>query len=149
MNTAQQRKQRTRLIGIVVFIALVLVSGFVFTSTGKTDDPFTNMSDIVDMRQMLADTQQGDSLPQVGDVAAGGGGSDLAIPTESASNSGMTITWSAGGEVLYDLWFICATTAVFIVFSYFIKWLVKQVPQKNRLSPANRSRTRRGDPPVL
>jgi len=144
MNTAKQNKQRTLLIGIAAFLILVIVGGLVLKVTGTTDDPFMNMSDIVDMRQMLAQTQQSDTLPQV-DTAAS---SDLASPPSPKAG----ITWSASGEVLYDLWFICATTAIVIVCSYLIKWLVKSLSRK-RLpapspAPANHSRTRRQDLPV-
>ena len=125
MNTAKQQKKKTRLIGIAIFICFVIISGLALKITGKTDDPFTNMSDIVDMRQMLAQTNPSDSLPQVN----GSADSDVASPI-SADNHNNSITWSAWGEVMYDLWFICATTAVVIVCNYPVTWFVKLLSRK-------------------
>lgn len=41
------------------------------------------------------------------------------------------ISWADIGDVLYDLWFICATTAVFIVVQFVFKLTLKQI--KHRL----------------
>lgn len=41
------------------------------------------------------------------------------------------ISWADIGDVLYDLWFICATTAVFIVVQFVFKFSLKQI--KHRL----------------
>jgi len=121
MNAVKQRKQRTQFIGVIGFIIFVILTGLIFKATGKLDDPIANMSDIVEMREMLAETQQDDAATQVDE----GIGEDLVN-----AKTGYAITWSAGGEVLYDLWFICAVTAVFIVVSYLLKWIARQLARK-------------------
>lgn len=120
-SAAKQRKQRTQLVGVIGFILFVIVTGLIFKAADKLDDPFANMSDIVEMRAMLAETQQDDAANQVDESI----GEDLVN-----AKTGYALTWSAGGEVLYDLWFICAVTAVFIVVSYFLKWIARQLARK-------------------
>jgi len=41
-----------------------------------------------------------------------------------------SISWSDFGDVLYDLWFICAVTAVFIVVQWVFKFSLKQLKRR-------------------
>jgi len=126
-NAAQirQRKERKWLIGSAIFVVLVILAGLVLTATKHTEDPFANMSDIVDMRQMLATTNQADVLA----------GADPAAPVPANSIRSAGITWSAFGEVLYDLWFMCAATAGVIVISYLIKALAGLTARRIGMTP--------------
>jgi lipoprotein signal peptidase len=126
-SAAKQRRERRWLIGSSIFIALVILAALVLTSIGHTEDPFASMSDIVDMHQMLAETNQSNPVDVLTDFS-----DTSSVPANSIRNAG--ITWSAFGDVLYDLWFICAATAVIIVFSYLMKWLKGLSLLKRRLS---------------
>ena len=142
MNPTRQRKERRWLIGSLIFVALVILTGLVLTVTGHTEDPFANMSDIVDMRQMLSETNstdQADVFSDSGDAAI--------VPANSIRNAG--IDWSAFGEVLYDLWFICAATAAVIVLSYLAKWLAGVTGLRRRSSTAPVKPSRRSTPPTI
>lgn len=52
------------------------------------------------------------------------GGFDATLSFDQSS-----VDWSDIGDVLYDLWFICATTAVFIVVQQIFKFSVKRIKQ--------------------
>jgi|GEM_PF-2725281 len=139
-NAAKQRKERARLRGSVIFILFVILTGLVLTATHHTEDPIANMSDIIDMRQMLADAKQSSEVT-VGDAPLGN--DPTSVPANSIRNAG--ITWSALGEVVYDLWFMCAATAAVIVCSYLLKWLkglsgVKRLPPSAVVQPTRRQR---------
>jgi len=71
-------------------------------------------------------------LPPVNDLTDSSVKADTGFSgTDDGRND---IKWSDLGEVFYDLWFICATTAVFIVVQYLFKLSVKQF--KNHLPTA-------------
>lgn len=42
-----------------------------------------------------------------------------------------SISWSDFGDVLYNLWFVCATTAVFIVVQQVFKFIVRQYKRRS------------------
>ncbi len=60
----------------------------------------------------------------LGDPGANGFGG----PDRGDQNS---ISWSDIGDVLYNVWFICATTAVFIVVQYVFKFTLKQFKRRS------------------
>jgi hypothetical protein len=100
------------------------------------------------------DSDEDSSAVQLPSASAGAASSAFSLPsadqlgsaTASASGASVqgsgfdatlsfdqnTVDWSDIGDVLYDLWFICATTAVFIVVQQVFKFTVKQI-RKSRL----------------
>jgi hypothetical protein len=48
------------------------------------------------------------------------------VPVGPGRGDQNSIAWSDLGDVLYDLWFICATTAVFIVVQQVFRFSLKQ-----------------------
>lgn len=132
---AKSRQRGPRPLAVAVFLALVLAGGYALSTTGNTEDPLASMTDIVDMRQMLAESEL-DAVAFPADEAVDGG---LLLPEEAPAVPSKTMTLSAIGEVVYDLWYLCAATAAFILLSQMLGWVIRQVSQRRRLSPVARA----------
>lgn len=164
-------KRKRRSVGIIaflVFVALILVSGYALNAAGYDDNPFpeiafltssassgggrfaqsfttdTGSSDLsslpsstddsgVDLTGLSTTTSQF-QLPPVSDLST----SDTGAATDPGANTFAgpgpddqnSIWWSDVSDVLYNLWFICAITAVFIVVQYMFKFSLKQFKRR-------------------
>jgi len=144
-----RRRKSNGLIGIVIFIAFVGLSGFALAATGQFSNPFG----------FLIQAQgRGEGRPPMGDANGGtrpvrsfngGTGSTNTTPSGSTNvaqvppageqGSGgeqASINWSQLGNVLFDLWFLCATTAVVIVAQKAGRYLIQQVKQHRQPAAA-------------
>ena len=112
----------------------MLAGGFALSATGNTEDPVASMTDIVDMRQMLAESELDAAAIPIDE----GIDSELELPAMAPAVPSSTMTWSAINEVLYDLWYLVAATVALILVSQLLGWLLRQVPRKQTV-PADRS----------
>jgi hypothetical protein len=75
-----------------------------------------------------------DELSTSNTVAATSSGTDtIALPDRGGDQN--SIAWSDIGDVLYNLWFICATTVVFIVVQYLFKFALNQFKRRMPRTP--------------
>lgn len=123
----------SRLIPLILFIALVVVSGYALVATGHFSNPFA----------FLSTTQGGEHRPE-GNLQPPSGGTQVrpARSNNSAAPVGegggdmnaVNISWSQLGDVLFNVWFLCATTAVLIVVQKVLAAFIKLI--KPRGQPA-------------
>ena len=136
------RRNRRNMVGIAIFIGLVVVSGLWFNATNNIENPFKIISNTI---ERLTATQNPPAMTMAasteatGDVAAsmeerrppegeegqrpaggGHGGNELSL---SAFN------WDLLDGVLFNLWFICAVTAVVMLIGTPIGKLIKRLKQ--------------------
>jgi len=152
----------------MVFVALILGSGYVLNAAGDTDNPFDQIA-------FLSSWANGGESRFVQDFAVNSDSSGVTLPASGTGDTGIDLTglstsasqfqlpsvsqltstdsntatipgadtlappdqgdqnsiaWSDVGDVFYDLWFICATTAVFIVIQQVFKFTVKQFKRR-------------------
>ena len=165
-----KRKQKSvGLVAFSVFVALILVTGYMLNAAGYDNNPFDQIA-------FLSGSVGGGEGRSGRDFAGKSGNSDFALPASNPDNTGIDLTgvsttnsqfqlpsvselnspatdnavtdgtvtfdglgrgdensiaWSDLGDVLYNLWFICAITAVFIVVQKVFKFSLKQF--KSRL----------------
>lgn len=121
------RRKRRWQIGILIFIALVIISGFALAQSGHMENPFQVFS--------MLGVGNAEGRPERDFEPAGEGQHQAGQPptaprseafgrhgSEGDRGGGTTIAWSQIGDVLFDIWFICAVTAVVIVVSYPLGW---------------------------
>lgn len=78
-------------------------------------------------------------LDQLDDAQTGSAlGESVAQLGAAPEDIGYPANWSNFGDVLYDLWFICATIAVFIVVQWLYKFSSKQLRSRLPAAAANR-----------
>ncbi len=130
------RKRSTRrLIGMILFVLVVAVSGYALSASGNLSNPFTAVSQMAALLsgsttapgEMGAGSGETRGAPPSGERPAGGGemGSD-----QSA------IQWSQIGAVLYNVWVIAAASAVMMLVGPVIGWGIKQFRRGiQRLTP--------------
>lgn len=127
---AAQRKT-TPIRGIIIFVVLVIISGIGLYASNNFDNPLSAVTGLFSLG--AGGGQERGARPD-GDFAEGtrperGGGGDF---DERGGENG-SVNWSQFGEVLFNVWFISAVTAVLIVgqqtFSFFTRWMRQRSPR--------------------
>ena len=164
----KRRRKSTGFIAFAVFVAFIIVGGFALKAADYIDNPFDDIAFASQFANQGegqfagALGQNGDLPPLTTSASSTGSGVDLtslsdtntqfqlpppdAVAGASAdtgaafggSDRENRIVWSDIGGVFYNLWFISAVTACFIVVQYIFKFSVKQI--KYRLPAAAASR---------
>lgn len=109
------------------FLLFVIISGYALTSTGYNENPFESIMAAVEIQQLSWGPAAID-LPEPTFAAE----TEIVFPDQqigktSGKSSKWQITWSAFGDLLYDLWFICAATAFVLLIRHPVGWLVKRI----------------------
>ncbi len=94
----------------LLFCAVLIAIGIMLMNSGYTENPFTSMLAILDVHQALQASPE------------------LAIPTatENGVNYFSEIYLASFPDVLYDIWLFFVATAVIILISRPIRWLVQR-----------------------
>lgn len=135
-------------IAFIMFVVIVAATGYALVTAGYIDDPFQNLaymssfgsgnggfdnaigpsdaeaaaSNDVSINDLMA------SAPAFELPALDGSDSsttDAALPQPAHREQG-GMDWSSIGDVLYDWWFIAATTVVFIIVQFVFKFSTRQ-----------------------
>jgi hypothetical protein len=133
-------RKRKSTIPIIVFIAIVAITGVGLVATGHFSNPFgfltqgdrgpdnfdnRSAGNNFDQNRPAADNSTAPQFAQRGD----GGGFDEGGNT-------ISINWSQAGNVVFDLWYIAATTAVVIIVQKVGGFLIQQIRQRGTLVAA-------------
>ena len=148
---AQKRKAQSQR-GIVIFLAVVLVSGGLLWSTGNMKNPFSVIPNIANLitngyqpkggnnNATQANAQAGkgtdNTKPATGDKQPAMAASATPAPAPKAGGGGKdnnTIQWNQFGNVLFNFWYLAATAATLILLGQLIS-LVATVSKKLRRS---------------
>src|ERR1041385_2101627 len=107
-----RKRQSTKIVPIILFIVIVALTGYGLVATGHFSNPFG----------FLMQTQGGGRPANFNNRSKGNASStaanlnppgDRGGPSEASSS--ISIDWSQIGSVFFNLWYLCATTAVVIV----------------------------------
>lgn len=99
-------QQSSKTLGIVIFIALVILSGSILAATGNFDNPF----------RIFTQTSS-EGRPQFSREA----GAERRVGERSFQGEMRgqdSISWSNIGGVLFNVWFLFAVTAFIVVIQY-------------------------------
>ena len=109
----------------LTFLLFVIISGSALTNMGYTENPFESIAAAVEIQQMSWETALEPEATFAADM-------EIVLPEqEIGKESDWQITWSAFGDVLYDLWFLCAATIFVLLIRYPVGWLVRRIQQKS------------------
>lgn len=115
-------RKRKSTLPILLFIALVALTGYGLATTGHLNNPFAFLSQTQgDRRPANFDSRSTGDAPATPQFAQRGEGG----PDEGGST--ISINWSQAGDVLFNLWYLAATTAVVIVVQKVGGFLIKQI----------------------
>lgn len=125
MTIRAQRSPRT--ISIIIFVALVAISGYALVVTGNFDNPF----------RIFTQVEQGrGGNPQFNHEAG------EQPPAREANNenfqprNGENVAWSNIGGVLFNIWFLFAVTAFIIVIQYPLRLFARLIKRRTQPVPA-------------
>jgi hypothetical protein len=99
--------------------------------SSSTDSSEVSLTDLSNSDNQFSLSSTSDLSNSDTNTTASDFGNDTFAPPDRGGEDQNNINWSDFGSVLYDFWFICAVTAVFIVVQRTFKFSIKQV--KNRL----------------
>jgi len=116
-----QRRKSTNWRGIIIFLVLVGLMGYALASSGNLDNPFRIFMQAqgrgegnFEARPEGEASERGE-MPEGGEFQGRGG-------EESVS-----INWSSIGGVLFNLWYLAATTAVIIIIQRPLRYLIARI----------------------
>ena len=99
--------------------------------SSSTDNSGVSLTDLSNSDNEFSLSSTSDLSNSDTNTTANDFGNNTFTPPDRGGDDQNSINWSDFGSVLYDFWFICAVTAVFIVVQRVFKFSIKQV--KNRL----------------
>ncbi len=127
MTTLQLTKQDKSRLWLIASFFFVVLSGLALSRLGYAENPFDTIEAAIEIRQL---EQANDDLNLPAPTFADSAETDIEIifpDQQVGKTSDWHITWSAFGDVLFDLWFICAAILFIIFIRHPIGWLVKQI----------------------
>lgn len=119
-----QRRKSTNWRGIIIFLVLVGLTGYALASSGNLDNPFRIFTQAQGRGEgTFPERPEGEAsergeMPEGAEFQGRGG-------EESAS-----INWSSIGSVLFNLWYLAATTAVIIIIQRPLGFLITRIRQR-------------------
>lgn len=125
----RRRRTQRKWIGIGIFLVFVVLSGAALVASGDMQNP---------LRMFMQSTPSGE-MPERGEMPEGErperpeGGGERGGGGESATVSLENIQWNRLGEVLYDLWLMCALTAVVMFVAPIVGLLLKPLRRRRGL----------------
>ncbi|HEX2905365.1 MAG TPA: hypothetical protein VHO69_00785 [Phototrophicaceae bacterium] len=133
-----QTRSTRRVIGSIIFIIIVVISGVALAANGNLSNPFTVIPEISALVSgTVGFPGAGGERPEGGGEgrpAMGPSGGERTRPEgrpegfgERDGGNDTTIQWSAFGGVLFNVWFIAAVTAVIMIVSYPLGFVVKRL----------------------
>ena len=115
-----------RTLSIIIFIALVAISGYALAVTGNFDNPFRIFAQVEQNREGNPQfTREAGEQP----------------PAREANNDNFqpgnreTVAWSNIGGVLFNIWFLFAMTAFIVVIQYPLRLLTRLIRRRTRPVP--------------
>jgi hypothetical protein len=108
---------------VAIFIVLVVITGFIFVATGNFDNPLTEISDTITFGNLIQEQPaptSGDLASDTTPITVEGTDVDTAVPDKG-------IDWSQFGSVLFNIWFLCAVTAVVIVLQQVLVFIKRRL----------------------
>ena len=126
-----RKRKSTNVLPILLFIALVVFAGFGLAATGNLSNPFGFLTQSqghrdgppMNANNQVAANSNASSSAQFSARGPDDGGGD---------SSSISIDWSQITTVLFNLWYLCATTAVVIVLQKVGGYLIHQVKQRRQ-----------------
>jgi hypothetical protein len=133
-----QTRSTRRVIGSIIFIIIVVISGVALAANGNLRNPFIVIPEISALVSGTASFPgAGGERPERGGEgrpAMGPSGGERTRPEgrpeglgERGAVDDTAIQWSEFGGVLFNVWFIAAVTAVMMVVSYPLGFVVKRL----------------------
>jgi hypothetical protein len=126
-----RKRKSTNVLPIILFIALVVFAGIGLAATGHLSNPFgflTQSQRHAGGPPMSANNQVAANSNASGNAQFSARGTD----DGGGDSSSISIDWSQITTVLFNLWYLCATTAVVIVVQKVGGYLVHQVKQRRQ-----------------
>jgi hypothetical protein len=118
-----RKRKSTNLVGIAVFVVLVIVTGYILAATDNFDNPFDEIAFLqgaggMDGQFAAPDADANFTLADGQSAGTSLSSDEFQLPPDSGDTGFRemdSISWSQLGSVFFDLWFLCAVTAVVIV----------------------------------
>lgn len=124
----RQRRRRTNLLGVLIFIAFVALTGLWMLATDNVANPFDFLSTFSLIQRV------NERYSQMGQMAADRNGHmprpDL--PQDDQND----IEWPALMAVVFDLWVLCAVTACYILIQQALGFLILRFRSSKAPKPA-------------
>lgn len=133
-----RQKQSRRLAGVIIFIIVVVISGFALAATGNMRNPFNVISEITGVANangMERPSGERGAPPSGSFGRAERGGVEGGMEGRGGGESA-AIQWSRLGGVLFNLWVFAAAAAIVMVIGRPIGLLIKQLRRGRRPIPA-------------
>lgn len=122
MSVNTMTKQTRSTIWQIAFLLFVVLSGYALTTTGYSENPFDSIMAAIEIRQLAQESAEIDLPAPTFDTDI-----EIVFPEQEIGKaSNWQISWSAFGDVLYDIWFLCAATAFVLLVRHPVRWLVRR-----------------------
>ena len=124
----RQRRRRTNIVGVLIFVAFVALAGLGLFATDNVANPFDFIGELSLIQRV------NERYSQLGQEAGDRNGHmprpDLPQGDEN------TIEWPALMAVVYDIWVLCAVTACYILIRQALGWVLYRLRSARAPEPA-------------
>ena len=127
-----RKRKSTNILPIILFIALVVFAGFELAATGHLSNPFGFLTQSQGHAGGPPMDRNNSSVAVVNSNAPSNAQFLSRGPDDGGDSSSISIDWSQITTVLFNLWYLCATTAVVIVVQKIAGYLIHQVKQRRQ-----------------
>ena len=124
----RQRRRRTNLLGVLIFVAFVALTGLGLLATDNVSNPFDFLSAFSLIQRV------NERYSQMGQVAGDRNGH---MPRPDLPQGDQNdIEWPALMAVVFDLWVLCAATACYILIQQALGFLLFRFRSSKAPKPA-------------
>lgn len=113
-----QRRKSTNWRGIIIFLVLVGLTGYALASSGNLDNPFRIFTQTQGRGEGSAQERPEGQTPTTGEFQGRG------------SEESVSINWSSIGGVLFNLWYLAATTAIIVIIQRPLGYLITRIRRR-------------------
>ena len=112
----RRQRRRTNLVGVVIFVAIVALTGLGLVATDNVANPFDFLSEFSLIQRV------NERYSQLGQQAGDRNG-HMPRPDQPQGDQN-DIEWPAVMAVVFDIWVLCAVTACYILIQQALGWLL-------------------------